>query len=111
MSNSDEHNYRGRELRNVAEVSDKNRGCCTKHPVLCCCALVVTLIIAIVAGALVGAFVATIEAKVDDAIGEVCQSAMVYCAVAWFHLLIPSLPCMAHVMLYTGKDGCVFIIV
>lgn len=78
MSNSDEHNYGGRELGNVAEVSDKNRGCCTKHPVLCCCVLVVALVVACVAGVLVGAFVATIEAKVNDAIGEVRERVQWY---------------------------------
>lgn len=123
MSNSDEHNYHGRALRNMAEAPDKNRGCCTKHPVVCCCFLVVALVVAAITGALLGAFVAAIQAKVDEAIGEVSESAVVLlCAVVWLHLLIPQAPpsCMTRVESqdnsiygrnYTGKGGCMLLVV
>lgn len=78
MSDPAEHNYHGRELRNVTEAPDKSRGCCTRHPFVCCCFLMVALVVAAATGALVGAFVAVIEAKVDGAIGEVSGPVWLY---------------------------------
>ena len=72
MSESEEHGYGGTEMRNVTGDPVKNRGCCTKHPFLCCFFLVFLLVLSVTAGALIGAFFAVIETKVDNAIGEVC---------------------------------------
>ena len=71
MADSEEHGYHGTEMRNVTGESIKKRGCCTRHPFVCCCVLVSALVLAGIVGALVGAFFAVIESKVDNAIGEV----------------------------------------
>ena len=73
MSDSEEHDHHGTEMRNVAEGPAKPKGCCTRHPRLCCSCLVVVLILAAITGALLGAFFAVIQSKVDKAIGEVCE--------------------------------------
>ena len=73
MSDSEEHNHHGTEMRNVTEGPAKPKGCCARHPHLCCSCLVVVLILAASMGALLGAFFAVIQSKVDKAIGEVCK--------------------------------------
>ena len=71
MSDSEEHNSHGTEMRNVAEGPTKPKGCCTRHPYLCCSCLVFLLILMAIVGALLGAFFAVIQSEVDKAIGEV----------------------------------------
>ena len=73
MSDSEEHNHHGTEMRNVTEGPAKPKGCCARHPHLCCSCLVVVLILAASVGALLGAFFAVIQSRVDKAIGEVCE--------------------------------------
>ena len=73
MSDSEEHNHHGTEMRNVAEGPMKSKGCCARHPRLCCSCLVIVLVLAATMGALLGAFFAVIQSKVDKAIGEVCE--------------------------------------
>lgn len=70
MSDSEEHNSHGTEMRNVAEGPTKPKGCCTRHPYLCCSCLVFLLILMAIVGALLGAFFAVIQSEVNKAIGE-----------------------------------------
>ena len=74
MSDSDYRGHHGTELRNVTDGPSKKRGCCTRHPRVCCCLLLFFLVLAIIVGALLGAFTAVIGAKVDDAIGQVSEN-------------------------------------
>ena len=76
MSDSEEHSYHGTEMRNVTEGSTKKKGCCTRHPFICCFVLVFVLVVSGSVGAVVGALFKVIEAKVDKAIGEVCENLM-----------------------------------
>ena len=71
MSDSEEHSYHGTEMRNMTEGPAKPKGCCTRHPRLCCSCLVFMLVLAAVVGALLGGLFALIESEVDNAIGEV----------------------------------------
>lgn len=74
MTDPDERSYHGTEMRNMTDGQVKKKGCCTRHPGVCCCVLLFMLVLAVITGALLGAFVAVIESKVDDAIGQVGEA-------------------------------------
>ena len=71
-----EHHYGDTELRNMAEGPNKRRGCCARHPVLCCSTLVFVLLLALTIGGVLGGLYSKVNHVVDNLIGEV----NVYCS-------------------------------
>ena len=63
--------HEGTEMRNMTEPAPKSRGCCHRHPVLCCSLLLVTMLSALVAAGLLLGFREEVRNKVDALIAEV----------------------------------------